>query len=89
MVLGGFQKEAVVRILGGRDSAGEPSHLRMDNLLTGLANQGRQIQVNDASMVIPGAHLEGTPGEKGHWEILGDQNAINWGFTMGSAPEGG
>jgi len=89
MALRGFQKEVIVRILGGRDSTGKPLHLRMDNLLMGLANQGRQIQVNDANTVIPGAHLEGTPGGKGCWEVLRDPNAIDWGFTTGSMPEGG
>ena len=40
-------------------------------------------------MVIPGTHLEETPGGQSHWEVLGDPNTINWGFTTGSMPEGG
>jgi len=89
MALVGFQQEAVVRVAEGRDSTGEPSNLRTDDLLMGLANQGKQIQVNNASMVIPGAHWEGTPGGKGHWEVLRDPNAVHWGFTTGSVHEGG
>jgi len=89
VALGGFQKEAVVRIAGGRDSTGEPSHLRMDNLLPGLANQGNQIQVDNAGMVISRAYLEGTPGGQCHWEVLEYPNAVDWGFTMGSVPKGG
>jgi len=61
----------------------------MDNLLMGLTNQGNQIQVDNASMVIPGTHLEGTPGGQSHWEVLGDPNTIDWGFTTRSMLEGG
>jgi len=40
-------------------------------------------------MVVPGTHLEGTPGGQSHWKVLGNPNAINGGFTKGSTLEGG
>ncbi len=83
MALGGFQKEAVVKVSRRRDSAGEPSCLRMDDLLTGLTNQGGQVQVNDASVVVPRAHLEGTPGGKGHWEVNGRPKCHQLGICCG------
>ncbi len=54
----------------------------MDHFLLGFTNECREIDVDDAGMVISWSQLEGTPGRKSHWEILGHPDTINRGDTL-------
>ncbi len=38
VALGGFQEEKIVGVMGGRDRAHKPLHLRLDDLQPGFAN---------------------------------------------------
>ena len=88
VLMGGCQEEVIIGITGGRNGASETTHLGADYLLSGLPNQRRQIEVNDASSVVAGAHGKGAPGGEGNREVLGDPDAVDGRFAAGATAEG-
>jgi len=80
-----IQQDLVVGIAGSRDGTCQAVGSRADHFLPGFTNEHREVNANDAGMVISWAELEGTPGRKSHWEVLGHPDTINRGDTTSGA----